>query len=96
MTHDGRPAVVLVHGLWNTVNIFWRLRAYLEAKRWGVYAVVLTLNNGDMCIERQAQQLKKFFVAALASAQPFYFLVCRSGWWARRYYYRLFACPHRG
>lgn len=95
MTHDGRPAVVLVHGLWNTVNIFWRLRAYLEDQGWVVYAVGLTPNNGDIGIEHQAQQLKIFIEGSLASQQPFYLLGFSMGGLVSRYYMQRLGGLHR-
>lgn len=86
MTHDEKPAVVLVHGLWNTVNIFWQLRPYLEEQGWTVHVVGLTPNNGDIGIDQQAQQLKAFIECSLAAQQPFYLLGFSMGGLVSRYY----------
>ena len=86
MTSNRQPAVVLVHGLWNTVNIFWQLRAYLEARGWLVYAVSLTPNNGDISIEQQAYQLKTFVEESLADRPSFDLLGFSMGGLVSRYY----------
>lgn len=86
MTHDRKPAVVLVHGLWNTVNIFWRLRGYLEEQGWNVHAVELTPNNGDISIEQQAFQLKTFVEQVLTIEQSFALLGFSMGGLVSRYY----------
>lgn len=86
MTHNNRPVVVLVHGLWNTVNIFWQLRLYLEEQGWGVHAVNLVPNNGDIGIEQQAYQLKTFVEQSLDSQSTFYLLGFSMGGLVSRYY----------
>lgn len=86
MTHDGRPAVVLVHGLWNTVNIFGRLQVYLERQGWDVHAVSLIPNNGDIGIDQQAEQLHRFVELSLGSRQPFYLVGFSMGGLVSRYY----------
>ena len=108
MTHDGKPAVVLVHGLWNTVNTFWRLRAYLEDRGWAVYAVGLTPNNGDISIEQQAQQLSRFVETSLGNQRSFClvgfsmgglvsrFYLQRLGGWRRVRQFVGVAVPHYG
>lgn len=86
MTDSGRPAVVLVHGLWNTVGIFRRLQVYLEAQGWVVHAVGLTPNNGDISIEQQAHQLKAFIEGRLAPQSAFCLLGFSMGGLVSRYY----------
>lgn len=86
MTHDGRPAVVLVHGLWNTVDIFGRLYSYLEGQGWDVYAVSLSPNNGDIGIDQQAEQLYRFVELSLGSQRPFYLVGFSMGGLVSRYY----------
>lgn len=86
MTHNNRPAVVLVHGLWNTVNIFWRLRLYLEEQGWTVHAVNLVPNNGDIGIEQQAYQLNAFVESSLDNQPNFYLLGFSMGGLVSRYY----------
>ncbi|NEZ67851.1 alpha/beta fold hydrolase [Leptolyngbyaceae cyanobacterium CCMR0082] len=86
MTHNHKPAVVLVHGLWNTVNIFGRLRPYLENQGWHVYAIIIKPNNGDIGIEQQAKQLDDFIRASLGERQPFSLVGFSMGGLASRYY----------
>lgn len=86
MTNESKPVVVLVHGLWNTVNIFWQLRAYLEDQGWMVYAVGLTPNNGDISIEEQAHQLQAFVEQSLTAQQPFDLVGFSMGGLVSRYY----------
>lgn len=86
MTHSNKPAIVLVHGLWNTVNIFWQLRPYLEDQGWNVHAVNLTPNNGDISIDQQAHQLKTFIDRTLSDQQPFNLLGFSMGGLVSRYY----------
>ena len=86
MTNDGQPAIVLVHGLWNTVNIFGRLYKHLENQGWTVYAVSLIPNNGDIGIEQQAEQLCEFIERSLGSQRSFYLLGFSMGGLVSRYY----------
>lgn len=86
MTHDGRLAVVLVHGLWNTADIFRQLHLYLERQGWNVHAVSLIPNNGDIGIEQQAEQLDQFVELSLGSLQPFYLVGFSMGGLVSRYY----------
>ena len=86
MIGSSRPAVVLVHGLWNTANIFGRLRPYLEKQGWTVHAVNLVPNNGDIGIEQQAYQLKAFIEGSLESQSSFYLLGFSMGGLVSRYY----------
>lgn len=86
MTRSNKPAIVLVHGLWNTVNIFWQLRPYLEDQGWNVHAVNLTPNNGDISIDQQAHQLKTFIDRTLSDQQPFNLLGFSMGGLVSRYY----------
>lgn len=86
MTRSNKPAIVLVHGLWNTVNIFWQLRPYLEDQGWNVHAVNLTPNNGDISIDQQAHQLKIFIDRTLSDQQPFNLLGFSMGGLVSRYY----------
>ncbi|MEM6255930.1 MAG: alpha/beta fold hydrolase [Cyanobacteria bacterium P01_D01_bin.156] len=85
MTHSGRPVVVLVHGLWNTVGIFNRLQPYLEDRGWSVHAVGLTPNNGDIGIEQQAGQLKAFIDKSIGQ-RSFSLLGFSMGGLVSRYY----------
>lgn len=86
MSRSGKPVVVLVHGLWNTVNIFWRLRPFLEAQGYTVYAIDLMPNNGDIGIDYQANQLETFVKHTLPNQQTFSLLGFSMGGLVSRYY----------
>ena len=81
-----RPAVVLVHGLWNTTSIFRYLQVYLEEQGWRVSAVSLFPNNGDISIEHQAHQLETFVNRQLGQQQPFFLVGFSMGGLVSRYY----------
>lgn len=85
MSVDRNP-VVLVHGLWNTANIFWKLRSHLEQHRWPVYAPNLVPNNGDVGIEILAQQLHTFIEEQLGQHQMIDLLGFSMGGLVSRYY----------
>ncbi|NEP63864.1 MAG: alpha/beta fold hydrolase [Symploca sp. SIO2G7] len=86
MTFDRKPAVILVHGLWNTANIFWRLRLYLEEQGWDVYTINITPNNGDIGIEQQAHQLQAFVEEVPTGQQSLSLLGFSMGGLVSRYY----------
>lgn len=77
--------VLLVHGIWNTAAIFARLRAYLEARGWPVYALSLVPSNGDVGIEILAQQVAAFAQMHLKD-QPFDLVGFSMGGLVCRYY----------
>ncbi|MEM8806904.1 MAG: alpha/beta fold hydrolase [Cyanobacteria bacterium P01_G01_bin.38] len=81
-----RNSVVLVHGLWNTVNIFWKLRSHLETHGWHIHAPNLTPNNGDVGIEVLAQQLCAFIEQRFEPRQRFDLLGFSMGGLISRYY----------
>ena len=86
MTHHNQPAVVLVHGLWNTVYIFSRLQLYLEQQGRKVYLVKLIPNNGDIGIDQQAKQLRAFIAESVGPQERFDLLGFSMGGLVSRYY----------
>jgi triacylglycerol lipase len=89
-----RP-VVLVHGLWNTPNIFWRLRSHLESHHWQVYAPSLTPNNGDIGIESLAHQLQDYITLLAAQHARFDLVGFSMGGLVSRYYLQHLEGIHR-
>ncbi|MEM9163502.1 MAG: alpha/beta fold hydrolase [Cyanobacteria bacterium P01_F01_bin.4] len=81
-----RNPVVLVHGLWNTANIFWKLRSHLENRGWPIHAPNLSPNNGDVGIEVLAQQLHTFIEQQFESRQVVDLLGFSMGGLVSRYY----------
>ncbi|MEM9807831.1 MAG: alpha/beta fold hydrolase [Cyanobacteria bacterium P01_D01_bin.56] len=86
MTPENQPAVVLVHGLWNTVYIFSRLKLYLEQQGRNVHVVELMPNNGDIGIDQQAEQLKAFIADSMDAQERFDLLGFSMGGLVSRYY----------
>jgi len=82
---DKNP-VVLVHGLWNTVDIFGRLRSHLTQEGWTVHGLSMTPNNGDIGIDEQAHQLNDYIQATLPSSCPFDLVGFSMGGLVSRYY----------
>ncbi len=78
--------VVLVHGIWNTANIFSPLRAYLEDLGWQTYALSLCPNNGDAPLELLAEQVCEFVTAQIEPHQPFDLVGFSMGGLISRYY----------
>jgi triacylglycerol lipase len=89
-----RGSVLLVHGLWNTPNIFWRLRSHLESHHWQVYAPSLTPNNGDLGIDSLAHQLQAY-IAELAIEDRFALVGFSMGGLVSRYYLQHLEGTHR-
>ncbi len=86
MAEASKTPVVLVHGLWNTVDIFWRLRSHLSERDWPVYGLSMTPNNGDIGIDEQAQQLKTYIETTLPPGQCFNLVGFSMGGLVSRYY----------
>ncbi|MEL6139751.1 MAG: alpha/beta fold hydrolase [Cyanobacteria bacterium J06628_6] len=78
--------VVLVHGLWNTVDIFWQLRSHLTNLGWDVYGLSMTPNNGDIGIDEQAHQLRDYIHQTLPPDQTLDIVGFSMGGLVSRYY----------
>ncbi len=96
-----RRPVVLVHGIWNTAQIFAPLKTYLEIAEEmteemaekaveetgrSVYTFSMTPNNGDAPIEVLAQQVAEFVYKSLGPQQPFDLVGFSMGGLVSRYY----------
>lgn len=81
-----RNPVVLVHGIWNTAEIFSVLRAHLEREGWQVHALSMQPNNGDAPLEELAEQVKHFVDERLEPAQRFDLIGFSMGGLVSRYY----------
>ncbi len=85
-----RNSVVLVHGIWNTAQIFTPLKTYLETvgetSGRSVYTLSMMPNNGDAPIEVLAQQVAQFVDASLGPQQPFDLIGFSMGGLVSRYY----------
>ncbi len=81
-----RNPVVLVHGIWNTAEIFSVLKPYLEAQGWSVYALSMQPNNGDAPLEALAEQVAGFVDKSIGAQQPFDLVGFSMGGLVSRYY----------
>ena len=102
-----RNPVILVHGIWNSAEIFSRLRAYLEKEGWLVYALSMKPNNGDATLEVLAGQVAAFAEKSVGP-QPFDLVGFSMGGLISRYYVQRLgrvgqvqrlvtvSAPHRG
>lgn len=81
-----RNPVVLVHGIWNTAEIFSVLKPYLEAQGWSVYALSMQPNNGDAPLEALAEQVAGFVDRSIEPQQPFDLVGFSMGGLVSRYY----------
>jgi triacylglycerol lipase len=100
--------VVLVHGLDDTSKKFRRMRAFLSARGWQVYAPDLKPSNGDLPLEQLAQQLADYINDTLGPEAPFHLLGYSMGGLVTRYYlqrlggltrvrrYLTLSSPHNG
>ena len=103
-----QKAVFLVHGIDDTTVLFDRLRPWLEAGGWTVYAHNLFPNNGDAGVDELAAQVARHVEASLDSAQPLDIVGFSMGGLVSRYYVQRLAgsrsvrrlitisAPHRG
>ncbi len=78
--------VVLVHGIWNTADIFCPLRSYLERSGWQTHALSMRPNNGDAPLEVLAKQVCDFIAAHIDPQQPFDLVGFSMGGLISRYY----------
>lgn len=85
-SNGSKNPIVLVHGLWNTVDIFWQLRSHLADLDRPIYSLNLTPNNGDIGIDQQAHQLKHYIQTTLPTHQPFDLVGFSMGGLVSRYY----------
>lgn len=81
-----RNPVVLVHGIWNTAEIFSALKRHLEQTGWQVYALSMQPNNGDAPLEELALQVRAFVEKCLEPEQPFDLIGFSMGGLVSRYY----------
>ncbi|MGD1898855.1 MAG: esterase/lipase family protein [Phormidesmis sp.] len=78
--------VVLVHGIWNTAQIFNPLKSYLESAGWSVHTFSMTPCNGDAPIEVLAQQVAQFVDDSFSVHQTFDLVGFSMGGLISRYY----------
>lgn len=90
-----KNSVVLVHGIDDTGAIFCKLAPYLERLGWSVYSLDLIPNNGDVGLDRLANQLKQFIEATFAPDEAIDLVGFSMGGIISRYYVQRLGGIHR-
>jgi triacylglycerol lipase len=94
MSRD-RNAVLLLHGIDDTVVLFHRLRPYLEERGWRVHDLDLVPNNGAAGLDELALQVGSYAKAHLAGEPAFDLVGFSMGGMVARYYVQRIAEPGR-
>ncbi|MBD2776840.1 esterase/lipase family protein [Iningainema tapete] len=81
-----RNPVVLVHGIYDTGKVFHRMVPYLTQRGWNVYDLDLVPNNGNMGLDKLAQQVAKYINATFPPEQPINLVGFSMGGIVSRYY----------
>ncbi|MGB3404123.1 MAG: alpha/beta fold hydrolase [Microcoleaceae cyanobacterium] len=84
-THPRNP-VLLIHGIFDTNNIFNRMSAYLTRQGWEVHSFNLQPRGGFLELERLAQQITDYVEKTFPPDQPFDLLGFSMGGIVSRYY----------
>lgn len=81
-----RNPVLLIHGIGDTEIVFRKMRAYLIQQGWSVYALNLVPNNGDLGLDKLANQIVDYVTANFAPEQPLDLVGFSMGGIVSRYY----------
>lgn len=103
-----RNPVLLIHGIDDTIALFYRMTAFLQSKGWAVHSIDLTPNNGDEGLDKLAYQIDNYAKQTFAPDQPFDLIAFSMGGIVSRYYVQrlggiqrvqrfiTIASPHKG
>ena len=83
---NNRNPVLLIHGLNDTVAIFYKLAPYLTGLGLSVYDLNLIPSNGDVTLEQLAGQVANFIAKTFAPEQPLDLVGLSMGGIVSRYY----------
>lgn len=81
-----RNPVLLVHGIWDTSEVFHTMSSYLKQQGCDVYHLDLVPNNGDSPLEELAQQVANHISANFSPDKPLDLLGFSMGGIVSRYY----------
>lgn len=91
-----RCPLLLVHGIGDTGSVFNRMIAYLRDRGWSeIHTIDLTPNNGDIGLERLAQQVRTYVETNLAYAKAIDVIGFSMGGIVSRYYIQRLAGAQR-
>ncbi|AKG24693.1 esterase/lipase family protein [Calothrix sp. 336/3] len=83
---DKRNPVLLVHGIFDTGRVFYRMVLDLTRKGWNVHTIDLKPNCGEVGLDELAQQIKKYIDKNFAPEQPIDIVGFSMGGIVSRYY----------
>jgi triacylglycerol lipase len=86
MSIQQRNPVLLVHGIWDTGKVFYRMLHSLKKLGWVVYDLDLKPNNGTVGLDVLAKQLADYIDSTFESEQPFDLVGFSMGGIISRYY----------
>lgn len=81
-----RNPVLLVHGIWDTSQVFHKMSSYLKQQDCDVYDLDLVPNNGDSPLEELAQQVANYVSANFSPNKPLDLVGFSMGGIVSRYY----------
>lgn len=81
-----RNPVVLVHGIDDTGAVFNKMAGFLREQGWVVHTLDMVPNNGEVGLERLAQQLSKYIYINFSDQQPIDVVGFSMGGIVSRYY----------
>jgi triacylglycerol lipase len=83
---DRKNKVVLVHGINDTGAVFDKMATFLRNEGWLVYTLDLVPNNGDVGLDKLAQQLAKYIATTFPEEQAIDIVAFSMGGIISRYY----------
>lgn len=86
MNSNSRNPVLLIHGIFDTTNIFKKMSAYLTQQGWEVHHFNLRPRGGFSELNRLAHQIKNYVDNTFPPEQPFDLLGFSMGGIVSRYY----------
>jgi triacylglycerol lipase len=81
-----RNPVLLIHGIDDTAALFWKMTPYLAQQGWSVHSLDLKPNNGDVGLEKLAQQVADYIDKTFSPDQPIDLVGFSMGGIVSRYY----------
>ncbi len=81
-----RNPVLLIHGIFDTQRVFHKMATYLGNRGWSIHCLDLVPNNGDVGLDKLAQQLADYVTASFAPQQAIDLVAFSMGGLVSRYY----------
>ncbi len=81
-----RHPVLLIHGINDTGAIFYKMAPYLNSLGWSVYDISLTPNNGDVELDKLAEQVAAYVDKTFEAGEPLDVVGFSMGGLVSRYY----------